>query len=219
MTASPVPTPTPLAAVVLAAGRGERLGGRPKALLTLDGKPLIRRLVAALRAAGVADIVVVTGHHASLVESALQGLALRVVRNPDPDAGPASSQRLGLAAVPRADADVVMALADQPLVDADALAALIDAWRRRAPGAGALHPLVDGERGNPVICAAAARAEILAGPPTLGCRQWQAAHPGRVWAWPTADARYRTDIDTPEDLARFAQQTGRTLHWPASMAP
>lgn len=219
MTAPPGPIPRALAAVVLAAGRGERLGGRPKALLELDGEPLVRRTVAALRAAGITDVVVVTGHHACLVEPALRSLEVRLVRNADPDAGPASSQRLGLAAVPRADADVVMALADQPLVDADALAALVDAWRRRPPGIEVLHPLVDGERGNPVICAAAARVDILAGPPTLGCRQWQAAHPARVWAWPSADARYRLDIDTPEDLARFARQTGRALHWPASVAP
>ncbi len=219
MTVPPGPTAHFLAAVVLAAGRGARLGGLPKALLELDGEPLIRRIVGALQVGGAAEVVVVTGHHAARVEPALRGLDVRVVRNPDPDAGPASSQRLGLAAIARDDADVVMALADQPLVGAADVAALIDAWRRRPPDIDALHPLVDGERGNPVVIGAPARAQVLAGPPALGCRQWQAAHPARVLAWPTANRHYRTDIDTPEDLVRFAQVSGRILRWPASLAP
>lgn len=47
-------------AVVVAAGRGERLGGeRPKALVTVAGRPLVAHAVAALRAAGVGHLVVV----------------------------------------------------------------------------------------------------------------------------------------------------------------
>ncbi|HMQ71556.1 MAG TPA: NTP transferase domain-containing protein, partial [Rubrivivax sp.] len=55
-------------AVVLAAGAGERLGRRPKCLLELDGVPRLARLLDALAAAGVAPVVVVSGHHAGRVE-------------------------------------------------------------------------------------------------------------------------------------------------------
>ena len=52
-----------LRAVVLAAGRGVRMGGRtPKALLPLgDHEPLLGYLMSGLRAAGIENLLVVTG--------------------------------------------------------------------------------------------------------------------------------------------------------------
>jgi 2-C-methyl-D-erythritol 4-phosphate cytidylyltransferase len=47
-------------ALIVAAGRGERLGsGRPKALVTLAGKPMLEWSVAALRAVGAVELIVV----------------------------------------------------------------------------------------------------------------------------------------------------------------
>jgi choline kinase len=46
-----------LAAVLMAAGAGARMGQRPKSLLELDGVPLICRQVMALREAGVSELV------------------------------------------------------------------------------------------------------------------------------------------------------------------
>ena len=51
-------------AVLLAAGAGSRLGGRPKALLELGGVPLVLRQLIALSGAGVDEVAVVLGHHA-----------------------------------------------------------------------------------------------------------------------------------------------------------
>jgi choline kinase len=59
-------------AVILAAGRGSRLGhagdDRPKCLLELGGKPLIERQIAALRRAGVDQIAVVRGYRAEMID-------------------------------------------------------------------------------------------------------------------------------------------------------
>ncbi len=53
-TPAPAPQrPLSLAAVLMAAGAGARMGQRPKSLLELDGVPLICRQVMALRQAGV----------------------------------------------------------------------------------------------------------------------------------------------------------------------
>ena len=61
-----------LAAVLMAAGAGARMGQRPKSLLELDGVPLICRQVMALRQAGVSELVLVLGHHAKEIEAAAQ---------------------------------------------------------------------------------------------------------------------------------------------------
>ena len=58
-------------AIILAAGRGSRmgpLGGRPKCLVELAGKPLIERQIAALRRGGVDQIGVVRGYRAETID-------------------------------------------------------------------------------------------------------------------------------------------------------
>jgi molybdenum cofactor cytidylyltransferase len=213
----PPPPPQRLAAVLLAAGSGSRLGRRPKCLLELDGVPLLLRLLDALAQAGVAEVVVVLGHHADAIGPVLAGRPERVVHNRDPEADQVVSLRLGLAALDGSADAMIVALADQPLVDAQDLRDLIDAFGARPPATEVLVPQVAGERGNPVIFSAAVRAAVLAGPATFGARQWQAAHPAAVARFVTDNPHYRTDIDTAEDQARFERDTGRMLRWPPAL--
>lgn len=209
-------------AVLLAAGAGSRLGGRPKALLELGGVPLVMRQLIALSGAGVDEVAVVLGHHADAVEAAVRAFPITLVRNPDPDAGQPSSVRIGLQALsPRLDA-VMVALADQPLIDEQDVIALIGAFKKRGDAAMVVPRvrLANGESapGNPVIFDAKLREEWLAGDANLACRKWRQAHPERVCWFDTDNQRYAIDIDTPEDMARFAATTGHDLKWPAVLA-
>jgi molybdenum cofactor cytidylyltransferase len=205
-------------AVLLAAGAGSRLGGRPKALLELGGVPLVMRQLVALSGAGVDEVVVVLGHHADAVEAAIGAFPIGIVRNPAPDDGQASSVRLGLQALsPKIDA-VVVALADQPLIDAPDIVSLIGAFKKRGSAAMVVPRVRDAEGraepGNPVIFEAALRDEWLAGAADAACRRWRQAHPERVHWLDTDNRRYRIDIDTPEDIERFEASTGHVLRWP-----
>ncbi len=206
-----------IGAVLLAAGSGSRMGLRPKSLLELDGMPLIARQLGALADAGVDEVVVVLGHHAARIEPVVRRFPVTLVHNPDPDAGPVSSQRIGLAALGGGHAAVLIALADQPSILAGDVLALLDAWWARPEGAAVVFPRVDGERGNPVVVGAEVREQVLAAPPKVGCRQWQDAHPEAVAPFETGNVHYRIDLDSPEDVARFERETGQALRWPAGL--
>ena len=58
-------------ALILAAGRGSRMGAlgdvRPKCLVELDGRPLLDRQLAALRAGGARDIGIVRGYRKDML--------------------------------------------------------------------------------------------------------------------------------------------------------
>lgn len=213
---------TTIGAVLLAAGSATRLGGRPKALLELGGVPLIMRQLVALSGAGVDEVAVVLGHHAEAIEPAINHLPITIVHNPMPDEGQVSSVRVGLRALsPRLDA-IMVALADQPLINEQDITALIGAFKKRGDAAMVV-PRVSSESGeavpgNPVIFDAALREEWLAGSASLACRNWREANAARVRWFDTDNRRYRVDIDTPEDLERFAASTGHTLQWPAAFA-
>ncbi len=207
-----------IGAVLLAAGAGRRMGGRPKALLELGGVPLVLRQLIALSDAGVDELVIVLGHHAQHILPVIEHFPLGVVYNPRPEEGQVSSQRLGLAALnPGLDA-VLVALADQPLINAEDITSLIGAFKKRPEGTAVVVPRVAGEPGNPVIFSAAVREQLLAAEGTVGCRQWRAAHSQAVHHFDTDSRRFLLDVDTLEDLKRFERQTGHALRWPASAA-
>ena len=204
-------------AVLLAAGSGSRLGGKPKSLLELGGVPLIRRQLIALSGAGVDEVVVVLGHHADAIEAVVRDFPVTLARNPAPDDGQASSVRIGLQALAGKLDAVVVALADQPMINAQDITDLISAFKKRG-AAQMVVPRVSGEPGNPVIFEAALRDEWLAGDVNAACRRWREANPERVHWFDTDNRRYRVDIDTPEDLERFTRETGHELRWPAALA-
>jgi molybdenum cofactor cytidylyltransferase len=202
-------------AVLLAAGRGARLGDRPKALLEYGGIPLVRRQLSALSGSGVTELVVVLGHYHDQMLPWVRDFSATIVRNTTPDSGQPSSLRLGLAALSTRIDAVLVALADQPLIGSQDIRALIEAFITRPEKTDLVQPCVDGEPGNPVMFTATVRNEILASAPDVGGREWQMANRHRVYRWGTPNVNYRTDIDRPEDLETFARRTGNRLTWPA----
>lgn len=70
-------------AVILAAGRGSRLGDKtkniPKGMVQLDGKPLLVWQHTALKAAGISDITVITGYLGEVIEQN----GFQTLENPD----------------------------------------------------------------------------------------------------------------------------------------
>jgi choline kinase len=79
----------PRLAVILAAGRGVRLGAlgleMPKGFITMGGQTLIERSISALRAAGIERVRIVTGHLAGHYEALATRLGdwVSLTHNPD----------------------------------------------------------------------------------------------------------------------------------------
>ncbi len=204
-------------AVLLAAGEGSRIGGRPKCLLELGGVPLIRRALVALSGGGVDEVVVVLGRHGERIEPVVREFPVTLVHNPHPEQGQASSMRAGLRALPATLDCVLVALADQPLLHAQDIADLIKAYKQRPEGVELVQPLVDGQRGNPLVFSAAVREQIESESGDAGCRRWQQHNASRVLHWPTSNRRYGVDIDTEQDIEALAARTGHRLRWPADL--
>ncbi|MDZ4176441.1 MAG: nucleotidyltransferase family protein, partial [Hydrogenophaga sp.] len=90
-------------------------------------------------------------------------------------------------------------------------------YKKRPAGTEVVQPTVDGLPGNPVMFSQSVREQILAGEATVGCRQWQAANPQAVHPWASSNRRYRTDVDSPEDIEALAARTGHRLRWPSDL--
>jgi CTP:molybdopterin cytidylyltransferase MocA len=207
-----------IGAVLLAAGVGRRMGGVAKSLITLQGVPLINRQLIALSGAGVDEVVVVTGHAREAVEAAVASFPVTLAHNADFQSGQQGSVRVGLNALgPKFDAVLVL-LADQPLIGAADLTELIAAFKKRKHGEVVV-PMVQGQRGNPIVLSEVAREQIMASGTNLGCRNLIERNPELVCTHETANTRFVTDLDTPEDVAALAQRTGWRLELPAPALP
>ena len=132
------------AAVIVAAGTGERFGGSlPKQYLPLAGSSVLRRSVEAFRATGRFDdiVVVIRDEHRSLYGAATAGLGL-----PEPVTGGATRQDSVRAALewlaPRAPDLVLVHDAARPLVDRATIDRVLDALAE-AEAAIAAVPVVD----------------------------------------------------------------------------
>lgn len=199
-TAAPHP---PLAATILAAGLGQRLGGRPKATLQIDGRSVLERLVAALHGAGIPAVSVVVGPYRDQLLPLVARYGAHAVEHRLPNPSLIDSQRLALQA--HGDGfpghDLLLVLADLPLLGADDVSPLLSAWRQRAPGVHALMPVVDGVRGHPLLLSSHAVAQVAATAPQLGIRDWLQRHPEAVQPVPSVRRACVTDVDTPDDLS------------------
>ena len=202
-----------VAAVLLAAGQGSRMGYVPKAMLRLEGVYLVQRHLSALREAGIHDVVVVTGFYHEQVEPVVQSFPVKTVRNPRPEAGQPGSVRLGLETLgDRFDA-VLMVLCDQPLIDAQDIHALIDEYQKNGIGRIVV-PRVGRQRGNPVVFSGKVISEILAQGKDMYCRKYMDDHPELVVFFDTNNQHYVLDVDTVSDLRGFEQTWGMKLELP-----
>jgi len=201
-------------AVLLAAGEGRRMGGVAKPLIRLQGVPLISRNLVALSGAGVDEVVVVTGYAGVEVEQQVQSFPVTVVHNPSHADGQESSVRLGLAALSGEFDAVFVMPSDLPLIAADDLIELIGAFKNRAAG-HVVVPVVNGQRGNPIVLDEVALAEILASDPDLACRKLIDNNPELVHLYETGNTHFIADLDTLDDVQELAERTGWRLEMPA----
>jgi bifunctional UDP-N-acetylglucosamine pyrophosphorylase/glucosamine-1-phosphate N-acetyltransferase len=124
------PSTRPLAAVILAAGKGTRMkSARHKVLHPLAGRPLIEHLFAALGELAPERIVVVVGEGREQIEGALAGRAAFVVQEPQLGTGHAVQQ--AEPALGGFDGDVLVLYGDVPLVRAATMRALVDRLHER----------------------------------------------------------------------------------------
>ncbi|MGW1712105.1 nucleotidyltransferase family protein [Streptomyces sp. NPDC002156] len=191
--------PDQVAGLLLAAGGGRRLGGRPKALLEHRGRLLVEHAADALRAAGCTPVHVVLGARADDVRerAVLPGCVL--VDNPEWAEGMGSSLRAGLASLRGTPARAVLvSLVDQPGIGPEAMARVLAAYTSEKSLAAASY---GGTRGHPVLFGAAHWGGIAAvAVGDRGARDYLRAHDDAITLAECGDVAQAYDIDTAADL-------------------
>jgi len=188
-----------LGCAVLAAGESKRLG-RPKQLLVLDGKTLLRRAIEAVCEAVVGEVAVVVGARSELVRAEIAGSGAAILENLEWAEGIASSLRAAAAWARARRLDrLLVAVCDQPLLTASHVADLAAASARDERAVASAYA---GVRGVPAVFPSTwlERLGRLDGNRGAGALL-RGADDVIELPWPDGEV----DIDTEDDVARFGR--------------
>jgi molybdenum cofactor cytidylyltransferase len=196
-----------ISAILLAAGESRRMG-RPKQLLTWQGKTLLQHVLESLISSDADEIILVLGHEADLIRESLPELPIKIVINPDYQQGMASSLRRGLLAMDPGSEAFLVLLADQPGIGPGIINTLIRTFRQADPRRGIVRPVYRGRQGHPVIIGTQYLQEALQQQGDVGARRILLNHPGDILEIDVEEDAVLKDIDTPEEYREYSKQAG-----------
>ena len=194
---------TPVAALVLAAGRSKRFGSdKRRAKLSGD----LTLLEQSLRVFDAADIPIFlclsSRHQDDDLEQSLAASHRHVIRCDQSESGMGATLAQGIKKIP-GHFSVLVALGDMPFLLSATVRRLVAASRNER----IVFPTYRGRRGHPVLFGPSFRAELEALDGDEGAASVLKSHADFCVAIPVDDPGVLTDIDTPESMKKVISTT------------
>ena len=197
-----------ISAVILAAGRAERMGEQ-KLFLPLGGKPVLQWVLESALASDLDEIVCVTRDFAPVRRQiTLTDERLFWLLNYAADRGQSTSVIAGLWAANQDCDGVMFMVGDQPLISKELINALIDKFDDDS--ALIVAPKFNGEPRNPVVFRRQLFPELLKLTGDRGGRALLEKHRRKTALIEWSEEQPFLDLDVPEDydrLKRLAQES------------
>ncbi len=188
-----------ISAIILAAGQSKRMG-EPKMLLKWGETTVIEKVIATFKAAGIQDVIVVTGGAREQVEKAIGESAHTIFNAEFANSEMLSSIQIGLTAIkPEVDA-ILIGLGDQPQVEESSVQLVVEEYQRT--DASIVVPSYHMQRGHPWLVAKKYWGTILQMRAPDSMREFLNRH-SREIRYVTSDSpSILQDLDTPEDYSK-----------------
>ena len=211
-----VQDPSRYGAIILAAGLSSRMKAF-KPMLPVDGRPAVTGLAESLRAAGVQDIIIVTGHERQQLQEEIDRERMIECVNGNYADGMFTSIQAGFAKAGQAfpeKAGWFLVPADCPLITIRTFKELMTAMEEAEAGSGAEHarlyvPVYEGKKGHPLLIPREWIAEILDHDGAGGLKAVTDRYPDQMVRVPVPDEEILLDMDTPEgyeDICEFVDR-------------
>jgi len=196
--------PNQVAAIVLAAGRSERMGAF-KPLLPFGQKTVIETCIDHMRAGGVETVVVVLGlgPRGDKLKAHLMNTAVVFAINPDPQSEMNASIACGVRALPEGIQAVVINPVDHAAVPPEVVATLVSEWKH---GARLVKPTWNERGGHPVLIDLEFRDELLSLDPNGGLKTFFSDREAQVKRVAVNSNYIARDMDTWDDYAALHQE-------------
>jgi molybdenum cofactor cytidylyltransferase len=189
-----------ISAIILAAGESKRMG-RPKMLLPWGSNTVLGQVIATFQAAGVEDVLVVTGGaHEQVTEIASQHGARSLFNAQYQNGGMLSSLQCGLRSLATEEAHVqaaLIGLGDQPQLQEGCVRQVCEAFRQQA--ARLIVPSYQMRRGHPWLVERSLWSELLELEAAQSPRDFLNRHGDEIRYVQVDTPSILADLDTPQD--------------------
>ena len=193
-------TPKTIGAVILAAGQSRRMG-RPKMVLPWGRTTVIARVAEVLLAAGLAEVIVVTGGSYTDVETALQHLPVQTIFNPQyTNNDMLHSLQVGLGMHHENIQATVVALGDQPQIEIATVRSLVEAYQEI--DSPLIIPSFNNRRGHTWLVSRTLWPDVFALHAPATPRDFLNQNVDRIHYITVTTPSILKDLDTPADYDR-----------------
>jgi molybdenum cofactor cytidylyltransferase len=187
-------------AIILAAGESKRMG-QPKMLLPWGEVTVLGQVISTYQAAGVRDVLVVTGGAREQVDGIVRQHGARSVFNEQfTGGGMLSSLQYGLRFLSQEEPEVeatLIGLGDQPQVQAGAVRRIWEAFEKQP--ARLIVPSFQMRRGHPWLVERTLWQELLELRPPQSPRDFLNWHAEEILYVEIDNSSILADLDTPQD--------------------
>jgi CTP:molybdopterin cytidylyltransferase MocA len=203
-TEDPRPKTNEVAAIILAAGRSERMGAF-KPLLPFGPTTVIETCIENLRGGGVGTVFVVLGQgpRAEELKQHLRNARVSFAINPDPQSQMSASIACGVRELPEGTKAVIINPVDHAAVPGEVIELLISQWKK---GARLVKPTWNERGGHPVLVDLGFRDELLSLDPNGGLKAFFSIHQAQVKRVPVNSNYIARDMDTWDDYRALHQE-------------
>jgi molybdenum cofactor cytidylyltransferase len=191
-----------VSAILLAAGRSERMGAF-KPLLPFGKTTVIESCIDYLRKGGIREIIVVVGHRAGEIKERLKDADLTFATNPDPESEMGVSIAHGIQHLSASARATLIALTDQPAIPPSIVNLLTAEWH---DGNRIVKPEFEGRGGHPVLIDLCFANELQRLDPEGGLKSFFEAHYEEVRRVSVGSPFIARDVDTWDDYTALHKE-------------
>lgn len=173
--------------------------GQPKLVLPWGNNTVIQHVVGVLSAAGIAEVIVVTGGAGPAVKTVLADTPVKIVDNPDYQISEmTTSLQAGIRALSEDCRALLVVLGDQPTIQPQTVQAVITAFTANS-AVRLVVPSYQMHRGHPWLVERSLWSELQGMRAKETMRDFLHRHDAEIQYVDVDDAGILKDLDTPED--------------------
>jgi len=191
-----------IGSIILSGGSSHRMG-KPKALLKINAKTFVEKIISDYRELGCDPIIIVTGEHTEIIGKATSTYGVQNIINDHPENGPFSSLKIGISVLSRDCAGFFIAPVDHPAVEVRTLQLMLKLWN--GDSAVIVKPTYNGSGGHPVLMGSEMLRFIEQWPESSNLRELIRERAECVIKLPVSDAGVLMNIDTDDDYQKLLE--------------
>ncbi|HUS72174.1 MAG TPA: nucleotidyltransferase family protein [Sedimentisphaerales bacterium] len=183
-------------AIVLAAGRSERMG-KLKPLLKFNDTTFLGQIISVLKISDVDRITVVLGAEAETIKNSVDFSGTNIVINKDYQRGQLSSLIAAIEQAPQETDAILLCLVDNPFITREVVNKVVSKFKET--NNPIIVPVFNKERGHPTLFSRSLFNELLNAPEEKGARHVLYSNEGKILELEVSERGILIGIDTPEN--------------------